>query len=141
MGALLKEILKEAGKRAGPYVKEGAKWAGKKAKEGADAAKKWWKGDKKKKKDEQKCTGDCGKKEWKSDNIKDQEKLKRQMEQRGWTNEQISEAVAKGQQFPAKNFQSGNPATRYVHPTTGRSVIIDNVTKGVIQVGGDGFRF
>jgi hypothetical protein len=34
MGALLKEILKEAGKRAGPYVKEGAKWAGKKAKEG-----------------------------------------------------------------------------------------------------------
>jgi Colicin E5 ribonuclease domain len=93
------------------------------------------------KKDEQKCTGDCGKKEWKSDNIKDQEKLKRQMEQRGWTNEQISEAVAKGQQFPAKNFQSGNPATRYVHPTTGRSVIIDNVTKGVIQVGGDGFRF
>jgi Colicin E5 ribonuclease domain len=128
--------------KAANYGIKGAKWAGRKAKEGYQKAKEWWKGDKKKKKKDEQCpTGKCDQTEWKADNIKDQEKLKRQMEQRGWTNEQISEAVEKGQQFPAKNFQSGNPATRYVHPTTGRSVIIDDVTKGIIQVGGDGFRF
>lgn len=142
LGPIISKGVQEAAKRAAPYAKKGAEWAGKKAKQGLDAAKKWWRGDKKKKKkDEQSCTGNCPEKEWKADSIKDQEKLKRQMDQRGWTNKQIDEAVQNGQQFPAKNFATGNPATRYVHPTTGRSVIIDNVTKGVIQVGGDGFKF
>ena len=126
----------------GKLLWEGLKWTGGKAKEGLDAAKKWWKGDKKKKKKDEQCpTGKCDKKEWEADSIKDKEKQKRQMEQRGWTNEQISEAVEKGQKFHATNHKTGNPATRYVHPTTGRSVIIDDVTKGVIQVGGDGFKF
>jgi hypothetical protein len=37
--------------------------------------------------------------------------------------------------FPA------NGATRYVNPTTGRSVVIDNVTQEVLHVGGDGFLY
>ncbi|EUB98383.1 RHS repeat-associated core domain containing protein-containing protein [Rhizobium sp. CF080] len=75
------------------------------------------------------------------DTIKNLEKLERQMEQRGWSYKQIEEAVEKGKQHPATNFKTGGPATRYEHPTTGRSVIIDDTTKGIIQVGGDGFDF
>lgn len=56
--------------------------------------------------------------------------------------DQITEAIAKGQQFPATNLvNKANPATRYVNPTTGRSVVMDNVTKEVIHVGGDGFLY
>jgi hypothetical protein len=62
------------------------------------------------------------------------------MRQRGWTLDQITEAVQNGQKIPAvNNVNPGNAATRHVHPTTGRSVVIDNVTKEVIHVGGDGF--
>jgi RHS repeat-associated protein len=62
------------------------------------------------------------------------------MAQRGWTRQQISEAIENGQQIPAvNNVNPGNAATRYVHPTTGRSVVVDNVTNEVIHVGGDGF--
>jgi hypothetical protein len=62
------------------------------------------------------------------------------MAQRGWTPDQITEAMQTGQQFPAvNNVNRANPATRYVHPTTGRSVVVDNVSEEVIHVGGDGF--
>ena len=62
------------------------------------------------------------------------------MRQRGWTADQITEAIQDGQKFPAVNLvNSGNAATRYVHPTTGRSVVVDDVTEEVIHVGGDGF--
>ena len=47
-----------------------------------------------------------------------------------------------GQCFPAVNkVNPGNSATRYVHPTTGRSVVVDDVTHEVIHVGGDGFLY
>ena len=59
---------------------------------------------------------------------------------RGWTPTQIDEAIQNGQRFPADNrVNAGNSATRYVHPTTGRSVVVDDVTGEVIHVGGDGF--
>lgn len=61
------------------------------------------------------------------------------MAQRGWSNTQIDEAIASGKQFEVRNFETGAPATRYVHPETGRSVVIDNTTKEIIHVGGDGF--
>ena len=62
------------------------------------------------------------------------------MQQRGWTPSQITEAVENGQKFPvANNVNPGNAATRYVHPATGRSVVMDDVTKEVIHVGADGF--
>lgn len=62
------------------------------------------------------------------------------MVQRGWTPDQITEAIQTGQQFPAaNNVNLGNAATRYVHPTTGRSVVVDDVTNEVIHVGADGY--
>ena len=65
-----------------------------------------------------------------------------QMEKRGWTEKQISKAVDRGKRFPAENLvNKGNAATRYVHPETGRSVVVDNVTKEIIHIGGDGFKY
>jgi hypothetical protein len=61
------------------------------------------------------------------------------MAARGWTDAQIKEARAEGQSVPAVNVETRGPATRYIHPETGRSVVIDDVTGDVIHVGGDGF--
>lgn len=62
------------------------------------------------------------------------------MSQRGWTPYQITEAIRNGQTAPAVNLvHPANSATRYVHPTTGRSVVVDDATQEVIHVGGDGF--
>lgn len=62
------------------------------------------------------------------------------MARRGWTSDQITEAMQHGTQFPAKNnVNPDNPATRYVHPTTDRSIVVDDITGEVIHVGGDGF--
>jgi hypothetical protein len=64
------------------------------------------------------------------------------MAKRGWTPDQITEAIQKGESFHAENLvNKGNTATRYVHPQTGRSVVLDNITREVLQVGGDGFLF
>lgn len=65
-----------------------------------------------------------------------------QMAKRGWVPDQITEALQRGKQFPAENLvNKGNAATRYVHPETGRSVVLDDITKEVIHVGGDGFNY
>ena len=62
------------------------------------------------------------------------------MKVRGWTPAQITEAMQAGGAVPAvNNVNPGNPATRYIHPATGRSVVVDDVTSEVIHVGGDGF--
>ena len=37
--------------------------------------------------------------------------------------------------------QHGNLATRYIHPTTGQSVVVDDVTGKVIHVGVPGFKY
>jgi hypothetical protein len=77
---------------------------------------------------------------WTFGSFKGQQKWTRQMEKRGWTIEQINEAILNGQQFQAvNNINPSNPATRFVHPVTGRSVVIDDVTHEVLHVGGDGF--
>jgi RHS repeat-associated protein len=68
-------------------------------------------------------------------------KIARQMEARGWTEEEIQEAIESGEQVPAVNKATGDPATRYINPKTGRSVVIDNGTKEVIHVGGPGFKY
>lgn len=65
-------------------------------------------------------------------------KLRRQMQKRGWTEQQIREAM----QTPGVTTQGkANPATRYVHPATGRSVVVDNVTGEIFHVGGDGYQY
>jgi RHS repeat-associated protein len=69
-------------------------------------------------------------------------KMLRQLQQRGWTPQQISEAIQSGERFPADNLVNpGNGATRFVHPTTGQSVVTDNVTGEVLHVGGPGFLY
>lgn len=55
-------------------------------------------------------------------------KIQGQLGNRGWTTEAIDEAVQSGQQVRAVNKATGNPATRYMHPTTGQSLVIDDVT-------------
>ena len=57
------------------------------------------------------------------------------MLRRGWTAEQIDEAVKNGSRIDAVNRSNGVPATRFVSPQSGASVVIDNTTKEVIQVG------
>ncbi|MCO6509304.1 MAG: hypothetical protein J5I65_00765 [Aridibacter famidurans] len=66
----------------------------------------------------------------------------RQAARRGWTKKMVQEAVEFGQQFPARNkIRPGNGATRYVHPKTGQSVVIDDVTNEIMHVGGPGFLY
>jgi RHS repeat-associated protein len=69
------------------------------------------------------------------------QKIVKQMAVRGWTREAIDEAIMSGQQIKAINKANGNLATRYVHPQTGQSVVIENSTNKVIHVGGSGFTY
>jgi RHS repeat-associated protein len=68
-------------------------------------------------------------------------KVQGQLGKRGWTTDAIDEAVQSGKQVRAVNKATGNPATRYIHPNTGQSVVIDDVTGQVIHVGGPGFKY
>jgi hypothetical protein len=79
---------------------------------------------------------------WSLGSGKSAAKWERQMDKRGWTKGHIDEAVKSGSRYPARNsVNPANEATRFVHPETGRSVVIDNVTRDVIHVGGDGFKY
>ena len=60
------------------------------------------------------------------------------MKKRGWTEKDIREAMkTKGIPATGKN----GPATRYVHPRTGKSIVIDNKTNEIFHVGGEGFKY
>lgn len=64
------------------------------------------------------------------------------MSKRGWSTEMITEALKNGRSFDAVNLiNKGNTATRYVHPKTGQSVVIDNITREIIHLGGPGFKY
>jgi Colicin E5 ribonuclease domain len=65
-------------------------------------------------------------------------KLRAQMAKRGWTEEQIIEAL---QTTGIAARGKKGPATRYIQPRTGRSVVVDDATGAVIHVGGDGFEY
>lgn len=80
--------------------------------------------------------------DWKFGKHKKETKWQNQMKKRGWSEQQISEAIENGQQFKAENLiNKGNSATRYIHPRTGKSVVVDDVTDEIIHVGGEGFRY
>ncbi len=65
-------------------------------------------------------------------------KIVKQMKKRGWTKNQITEALnTKGIATMGKN----GPATRFVHPKTGKSVVVDNKTGEIFHVGGKGFKY
>lgn len=64
------------------------------------------------------------------------------MQQRGWTKEEITEAIKNGESFPAtNNVNATNGATRFVHPSSSKSVVIDNVTKELLHIGKAGFLY
>lgn len=65
-------------------------------------------------------------------------KIRAQMKARGWTDEQLMEALATPP-IPAKGKKG--TASRHVHPTTGRSVVVDDATGEIFHVGGDGFLY
>lgn len=73
--------------------------------------------------------------------MKERSRLERQMAARGWTWDQVREAIRDGVRWPAINNETGSTATRHVHPSTRRSVVVDDETGEVIHVGGDGFRY
>ncbi|WP_306143126.1 RHS repeat-associated core domain-containing protein [Roseibium sp. MMSF_3412] len=65
-------------------------------------------------------------------------KVATQMKKRGWTEKMVREAlITEGIPATGKN----GPATRYVHPTTGNSVIKDNATGEIFHVGGTGYLY
>ncbi|MDD7422401.1 MAG: colicin E5-related ribonuclease, partial [Campylobacter hominis] len=65
-------------------------------------------------------------------------KISKQMKKRGWTEKNIREAMkTKGIPTTGKN----GPATRYVHPKTGKSIVIDNKTNEIFHVSGEGFKY
>jgi hypothetical protein len=66
------------------------------------------------------------------------EKLRHQMRQRGWTEQLILEAM-QTQGIPTKG-RNGS-ATRYVHPITRKSVVVDDASGEVFHVGGKGFKY
>lgn len=79
---------------------------------------------------------------WIYGSFKTAQKWVNQLVARGWTEKQITEAILYGKQFDALNLvNKGNKATRYVHPVTGQSVVIDNVTNALLHIGGIGFKY
>lgn len=64
------------------------------------------------------------------------------MEERGWTEAQITETITRGKQFSIDNcVHHDNAAIRYMHPETGRSIVIDDSTRELIHVGRDDFLY
>lgn len=79
---------------------------------------------------------------WRLGEFKSAAKWESQLARRGWTRQQITEAIQSGEKFAAENLvNKGNAATRYVSPQTRQSVVIDNVTNEVLHVGGPGFKY
>lgn len=64
-----------------------------------------------------------------------------QMTKRGWTDEQVTEALSANGILVRNAVNPGNPAMRHVHPTTGQSVVIDSKTNEIIHVGGKDFDY
>ena len=81
----------------------------------------------------------AGSQPWRLGNNHSDAQWQSKMRRRGWTTEQISEAIAHGMRFLAVNLvHPDNRATRYVHPVTGRLLVLDDVTNEIL-LGGDGY--
>jgi len=65
-------------------------------------------------------------------------KIRRQMVTRGWTAQEIAETVEQGVAHAAENKATGGAATEFVNPSNGKFVVVDNATKQVLQVSGEG---
>jgi len=65
-------------------------------------------------------------------------KLRKQMRKRGWTEQQVREAM-RTTGIPAMGKRGS--ATRYVHPITGKSVVVDNRSGEIFHVGDEEFGY
>jgi hypothetical protein len=65
-------------------------------------------------------------------------KLRKQMRKRGWTEQSIREAL-RTTGIPSRGKQ--HRATRYVHPVSGKSVLVDDVTGEIFHLGGKDFGY
>ena len=65
-------------------------------------------------------------------------KIRRQMSKRGWTEQQVREAIATPG-IPTSGKLG--PATRHVHPISGKSIVVDDATGEIFHVGGKGFLY
>ena len=78
--------------------------------------------------------GDAGKAIVFGSDTKSAAKLESQMTQRGWTESTVKDVVSSPYTIrDSKNLSTGNPATVYYNKSGGY-VIIDDVTKEVVQV-------
>lgn len=60
------------------------------------------------------------------------------MRKRGWTEEMIVEAM-QTVGIPMKGKK--DPSTRYVHPETRKSVVVDDASGEIFHVGGEGYKY
>lgn len=64
------------------------------------------------------------------------------MLKRGWTEEEIVNALNNGKSYPAVDKTAGGAsATRYVNPDTGKSVVVNDDTGKIIHLGGEDFKY
>jgi hypothetical protein len=65
-------------------------------------------------------------------------KLRKQMRKRCWTEQQIREAI----RTPGVRVKGKiHPATRHVHPATGKSVVVDDRTGEIFHVGNERYKY
>ena len=60
------------------------------------------------------------------------------MKARGWTDEMIVEAL---QTTGIPTTGKLGPALRYIHPVSGKSVVVDQASGEIFHVGGEGFLY
>ena len=79
---------------------------------------------------------------WKPGSFKSSQKWTNQFINRGWTKEQVTETIKTGKNYQQINrIHPKNGATRFQNKETGKSVVIDNKTYELLQVGGEGFKW
>lgn len=77
---------------------------------------------------------------WTLGRFKSPRKWASQLEKRNWTPNEISETIKNGDNYPVQNrVNPGNEARQYTNPETGKFVVRDEVTREILQVGGEGF--
>ena len=82
----------------------------------------------------------CG--DWKFGEHHSPAEWEKYIRKRGWTPDQINEAIGNGESFPTiNNVHPENTATLYIYPDTGRSVVVDDMLNIILHLGGDGFLY
>ncbi|MCP5362257.1 MAG: hypothetical protein H6908_06475 [Hyphomicrobiales bacterium] len=76
---------------------------------------------------------------WRLGRHKSAQKWRNRIVKRNWTPEEIEETITKGEKFPARNNITGKEtATRYEY--NGRYVVVDDITKEILQISGENYK-